>query len=201
MRETRETKSGIKLFFSVKFQIMKKQKKIVLLGYMASGKSTIGKELASAVDRKFIDLDAYIEKKESQSVSEIFEKKGEDFFRKKEKKYLKKLLKNKKSFVLALGGGTPQLEGAMDLINKYSLSFYLKANVQTLYNRLAPSEIERPVLTQISQDYLFDYISTHLKKREIYYNKADVCIEIDGFNTEELINKILSKVTKYKTNL
>lgn len=175
---------------------MKKQKKIVLLGYMASGKSTIGKELARAVNRKFIDLDAYIEKKENQSVSEIFETKGEDFFRKKEKKYLKKLLKSKKSFVLALGGGTPQLEGAMELINKHSLSFYLKAQVQTLYNRLSPSEIERPVLTQINQNYLFDYIETHLKKREIYYKKADIFIEIDGLDTEELMKQILSKLTK-----
>ncbi|HIP48584.1 MAG TPA: shikimate kinase [Lutibacter sp.] len=175
---------------------MKKQNKIVLLGYMGSGKTTLGKELAAVLNHKFIDLDEYIVKKEKLSIAELFETKGEDFFRKKEVKYLKKLLKSKKSFVLALGGGTPQIDGAMKMINKYGLSIYLKASVQTLYNRLAPNEVERPILTQITEDYLFDYIKTHLKKREFNYNRADFSVEVDGIDTKEIIQQIVSKISK-----
>lgn len=169
---------------------MKKNKKIVLLGYMASGKSFLGKELARVLNLKFIDLDAYIAKKEELTIAELFSIKGEAFFRKIEFKYLTQLLKSKKSFVLALGGGTPQREGAMELILKKSLSFYLKASPKTLYNRLAPSEVERPLLTKITEDYLLDYITTQLAAREVNYTKANYSIDIDGKNKEEIIQKI-----------
>ena len=80
---------------------------IVLIGYMASGKSTIGRILADKLNYSFIDLDDYIEEKEQTSVSEIFKSKGEIYFRKLETTSLQALLNNKDNLVLSLGGGTP----------------------------------------------------------------------------------------------
>ena len=81
--------------------------KIVLLGYMASGKSTIGREISKKLDMKFIDLDDYISKREKRSISEIFKVEGEIYFRKIESSYLGEILNSKDSFILSLGGGTP----------------------------------------------------------------------------------------------
>jgi len=178
---------------------MQKVEKIVLLGYMASGKSSLGEQLAKTLLIDFIDLDDYIAKKEKLSITELFDQKGEKAFRKKEKKHLKKLLKKDKNFVLALGGGTPQIKGAMKLINKYSVSIYLNADVQTLYNRLAPKEVERPMLTHISEGLLQDYINIHLEKRKKYYEKASFEVVIDDVTIDENVEKIIS-VLQSKNN-
>ncbi len=173
---------------------MKKAKKIILLGYMASGKSILGEKLAKTLKRKFIDLDDYIADCENLSISELFSQKGEAFFRGKEFKYLKELLNKDTSFILSLGGGTPIIDGAMALINEKSLSIYLKANTQTLYNRLAPETTERPLLTHITTDFLKDYISMHLSKREISYKKADITVAVDDLTTEEIVGNILKSI-------
>ena len=96
--------------------------KVILLGYMASGKSTIGRLLAEEKGLKFINLDEYLEEKEEKSISDIFKDKGEIYFRLKENEYLKELLEKKESFVLSLGGGTPCYSSNMDVINSYNLS-------------------------------------------------------------------------------
>ena len=108
--------------------------KIVLLGYMASGKSTIGKLLSKALSMPFIDLDAYIESKEKSSIKAIFNTKGEIYFRKIEHAHLCDLLDSEKDFVLSLGGGTPCYANNMDAIvkAKQTTSFYLQASVSLL---------------------------------------------------------------------
>ena len=80
---------------------------IIILGYMGSGKSIIGRELSLKVNKKFIDLDSYIEEKEKDSISNIFQNNGDLYFRKQESKYLKEILKNNNDLVLSVGGGTP----------------------------------------------------------------------------------------------
>ncbi len=83
---------------------------------MASGKSTIGREISKKLDMKFIDLDDYISKREKRSISEIFKVKGEIYFRRIESLYLSEILNSKDSFILSLGGGTPCYSNNMDLI-------------------------------------------------------------------------------------
>ncbi len=161
--------------------------KIVLLGYMASGKTSVGRELADDLNRSFIDLDAYIAKKENLSISELFSKKGETFFREKEFKYLKEILNREDSCVLALGGGTPLIKGTMKLINAKSFSIYLKASTNTLYNRLRPETVERPLLTNIPKGFLQEYIQEHVTRREKYYKKADLSIAVDNLSISEII--------------
>ena len=168
----------------------KSLKRIILLGYMASGKSFIGKRLAKKIELPFIDLDDYIEKKEELSVSQLFSKKGEDYFRQKEFFYLKEILALNDSFVLSLGGGTPLLKDAMQLINKEGQSFYLEASVQTLFERLQPNEVERPILNEIDKDFLRSYIDLHLAQRIPFYKLADKTISIDGLDVNEIVELI-----------
>ena len=173
---------------------MQKKTKIVLLGYMTSGKTAVGKILAAQLNYKFIDLDVYIEKKLKMSIPQIFESFGEDFFRKKEKKYVKKLLKKEKTFVLALGGGTPMGKGIMRHINAKSLSIYLKANSKTLYNRLVPKEMERPLLTNLPDDFLLDYIESLLTIRKKKYEKASFYVCVDDKSIREIVVEIIKKI-------
>ena len=111
--------------------------KLVLVGYMASGKSSVGKVLADSLECNFIDLDDYIETKEQQTITEIFAQKGEIYFRLKEIVYLKEILDSKDSLVLSVGGGTPCYGENMDAINNTSTSIYLKASISTLLKRLS----------------------------------------------------------------
>jgi shikimate kinase len=172
--------------------------KIVLIGYMASGKTTIGKLLAKTIEYDFIDLDLYISEKEQLTVSELFEQKGEPYFRSLEIYYLKELLETNDSFVLSVGGGTPSLTGVMDLINEKSFSIYLKASIQTLANRLAPKEVERPLLTHISADFLQSYIEMHLVERSSFYEKANISVTVDKFTTDKIIARIRKEITYSK---
>ena len=111
--------------------------KIIVLGYMASGKSTIGKEVSKKLDMNFIDLDVYISEQEKKSISEIFKIKGEIYFRKIENLYLKELLNNEGDFVLSLGGGTPCYANNMELIqSSKAKSIYIQASIPTLVTRL-----------------------------------------------------------------
>ena len=117
--------------------------KIILLGYMGSGKTTIGIQLARKLFLNFTDLDDFIEEKEQQSIKEIFKQKGEIYFRKIEHKYLKQFINENESYVLSLGGGTPCYAGNLDLIlkNKKSLSFYLRGSIPTLFKRLSENKL------------------------------------------------------------
>ena len=90
---------------------------LVLMGYMGSGKSTIGKKLSEVLMYNFIDLDDYITKRESLSIQDIFETKGEIYFRKKETEYLMEVLWEESNIILSLGGGTPCYGNNLKIIN------------------------------------------------------------------------------------
>ena len=116
--------------FNLYYNAFKKElMNIVLIGYMGSGKSLIGSHLAKKVDYKFIDLDQYIEKNETCSISKIFEDSGDIYFRKIETKYLIKCLSENNNIVLSLGGGTPCYNDNLTHINSANnISIYLKNN-------------------------------------------------------------------------
>lgn len=174
---------------------MRYSDKIVIIGYMASGKTTIGKQLAKAIEYPFIDLDVYISEKEQLSIPELFKQKGELYFRNLEIIYLKELLNKNDSFVLSVGGGTPCLTGVMELINENSFSIYLQATIQTLAKRLAPKEVERPLLTHISDDFLQEYIAMHLFERHPFYQKASISIDVDIDSVDKIVKRIQKELT------
>jgi len=165
--------------------------KIVLLGYMASGKSAVGKILAEALDIQFIDLDTFIEEREQLSIAQIFETKGEIYFRKKEGNYLLELLNLNKSFVLSLGGGTPCYGNNMDFIVNKSSSFYLKASIATIFERLKNETSQRPLVAAIGPKNLKEYIAKHLFERAPYYERAHHTILANDKNLAQIVDEIL----------
>ncbi|NCT10406.1 MAG: shikimate kinase [Flavobacteriia bacterium] len=165
--------------------------KIVLLGYMASGKSTIGKKLSEKLKMPFIDLDNYISKKENKSVSEIFSQDGEIYFRKKEHEYLKEVLVNQQYCILSLGGGTPCYATNMELIHeKNALSIYLKASIQTLSERLLKNKSSRPLIALLEDEQVPEFIAKHLFERRFFYEQAKKLLVVDKKSTLEIVNEI-----------
>lgn len=164
--------------------------KITLLGYMGSGKSTVARILGEKLGWPVLDLDDYISKKEALTIPEIFEKKGEIYFRKMENVYLLELLKSDRRCVLALGGGTPCYANNMDAILENSSSFYLKASIGTLSMRLNKEKDQRPLIANLSQEQLAEFIAKHLFERRNFYEKASEIISIDGKNPEQIASEI-----------
>lgn len=166
--------------------------KIVLLGYMASGKSSVGKNLAKEHKMQFVDLDSFIEENEQNSITEIFSKKGEIYFRLKESEYLGELLLKPEDLIISLGGGTPCYANNMKLIDENSISFYLKASINTLFERLKSETSQRPLVATIGQNNLKEYIAKHLFERNLFYEKATHTIIVDKKSIPDVCNEIKS---------
>lgn len=165
--------------------------KIILLGYMASGKSSIGKKLAKNLSFNFLDLDDYISEQENMSISEIFKTKGEIYFRKIEHKYLIKLLNKKEDFLLALGGGTPCYANNMDAINKSdALSIYLQGNTNTMIERAIRKKSKRPIIASLSNDKIPEFVAKHLFERRAFYEQAKLTVKIDNKSKKEVAEEI-----------
>tara|TARA_A100001015_G_scaffold15585_1_gene18173 strand:+ start:118 stop:678 length:561 start_codon:yes stop_codon:yes gene_type:complete len=166
---------------------------IVLIGYMGSGKSSVGKKLAKKLDISFIDLDQAIEKKYNKTVSNIFSEIGEIEFRKIEKKILIKILDYKSNFVLSLGGGTPCYSNNMDVINsKTKNTFYLKVPIQKLSKRLYSRKDKRPIISHIkSVEEMNNFLAKHLFERYPFYEKSNFVIDSKRDDTIEVVNKII----------
>lgn len=167
-------------------------KKIILTGYMGSGKTTIGKNLSEKLNIPFIDLDHYISEKEGLSIPEIFKKYGEVYFRKKEHFYLNQLLATEDRYILSLGGGTPcYANNHLALQNENVESFYLKASISTLLSRLEKCN-NRPLLNNV--DDLKSYIAQHLFERSFFYNFSKHTITVDNNSIEDICNNILTNI-------
>jgi len=164
--------------------------KVVLIGYMASGKSAVGKLLAKESSLDFFDLDEYIKEKEGKSILAIFKEKGEIYFRLKEAKYLSELLNSENSFVLSVGGGTPCYGKNMELINDLSQSVFLKASINTLFERLKNEKDSRPLVAKISEEKLPEFIGKHLFERTPFYMQSQNSIDTNGFTVVEIVNQI-----------
>ena len=167
--------------------------KIILWGYMGTGKTTIGKALAKTLQYPFFDLDNEIEKNVGLSVSEIFKTKGELFFRKKENEILSSILSNNSQFILSLGGGTPMYFNTSKYLNQLDdvLTINLSAQVSTLTNRLFPERYKRPLINYCkTKEELNDFIKKHLFERMQLYHSATITINID----DKSINKIVSEI-------
>ena len=162
---------------------------------MASGKSTIGKILSESLKLPFYDLDSIIEQELKTTINKIFEQKGELFFRKKEREVLEVFLNNTNNYVLALGGGTPCYYDNFNLYQKADIkSFYLKASVTTLMERLKFQKVTRPMVANLNDEALNEFIAKHLFERNYFYNQAQTVITIDKKNEQEIISEIISKL-------
>ncbi len=170
-------------------------KRIILIGYMGSGKTTIGKALSTETGMMFYDLDWYIENRMRKSISQIFAEKGEEGFRKIEYNMLHEVAEFE-NVIISCGGGTPCFFDNIDYLNQQGEVIYLKATPEVLYKHLMMARVERPLIKNKTPDELIAYIKEHLKEREQYYIKArhtlDVSLMDDydkiKFSVEELRN-------------
>tara|TARA_B100000809_G_C15138874_1_gene531975 strand:+ start:6337 stop:6861 length:525 start_codon:yes stop_codon:yes gene_type:complete len=172
--------------------------KIVLIGYMGSGKTTIGKQLSTSLNYKFIDLDQAVENEEQQLVSEIFSKKGEIYFRKKERKVLETIITKDLDIVLATGGGTPCFGDTMEFIksSENTITIYLKSSNQELTQRLFNERLNRPLISHIeSKEILNDFIRKHLFERSYFYNQSEFKITTDSLSITEVIEGIKNRIS------
>ncbi|KQT17037.1 shikimate kinase [Chryseobacterium sp. Leaf404] len=167
---------------------------ISLVGYMGSGKSHISKILSDEINFKLLDLDREISKRLKMPIPEIFEKKGEIFFRKKEREVLEEILVTEENTVLSLGGGTPAYYNNMEIINLNSKSVFLKANIGTLVARLSKQKEKRPLVANISEEDLPEFIAKHLFERNAFYSKSQFVISTDGKNPEDIVSEIKEKL-------
>ncbi|WCO02780.1 shikimate kinase [Psychroserpens ponticola] len=166
---------------------------LILVGYMGSGKSIIGRELAKVLNYDYVDFDDFIEIQENASIKTIFETKGEIYFRKAESKYLDKIIKLKKTIV-SLGGGTPCYGNNMERIldSNESTSIYLKANIPTLSKRLFDERCKRPLIAHINTiEQLNEFIGKHLFERAAFYERSNMSIKTDDKSVEEVVESIL----------
>ena len=166
-------------------------KKIILLGYMGSGKSTIAKLLANLTSISYLDLDEIIEKQENSSVKKLFSDKGEIYFRKLEHQILAALIQNQDSFILSLGGGTPCYSNNHEFLKAdHVISIYLNASVDTLYERLLFNSEQRPLIANKNPEEMKEFIAKNLFDRSYYYNQAKYKITVDGKSPEEILSEI-----------
>ena len=172
------------------FQI--NEMKIILLGYMGSGKTTVGKKLSKKVFAPFYDLDHYIEDREGASIAEIFENKGEIYFRKIEHKYLKEFLQEKEEYVLSLGGGTPCYAGNMDIIlNQEGVNaVYLQANIPTIKERISKNKKKRPLVAALSDEKLSEFVAKHLFERKNFYEQAHHSISVNDKDVNTIVTEV-----------
>ena len=171
--------------------------KLVLLGYMGSGKSSVGQRLADVLNYPFKDLDSEIEKREGQQIPSLFDDKGEIYFRRKESEVLAELLADEEKVVLALGGGTPCYANNMDLILEQdgTQAVYLNASLDSLVNRLFEDRHTRPLISHLEdQESLKDFVRKHLFERTHHYLRADHVVDVSNIEIREVVEEIILKL-------
>jgi len=168
-------------------------KKIILLGYMGCGKSTIANKLSGMIQIPYVDLDEYIEKKTNLTINQIFENHGEIYFRKLEHTFFVELLNLPEQMIIGLGGGTPCYANNHELLKGGGvMSIYLKASIDTLFKRLASNKSKRPLIADKSDEEMKEFIAKHLFDRSFYYNHAMHKVTVDDKSIEETVNDILN---------
>ncbi|WP_269227449.1 shikimate kinase [Flavobacterium eburneipallidum] len=167
-------------------------RKIILLGYMGCGKSTIANRLSKTTTIPFLDLDKVIEEKTNLSINQIFEQHGEIHFRKLEHEIFVELLNSPENLIIGLGGGTPCYANNHELLKGENIrSIYLKASIDTLFERLVVNKDKRPLIANKSEEEMKEFIAKHLFDRSFYYNHAQHKVVVDGKSIDETVNDIL----------
>jgi len=145
--------------------------RIFLIGYMGCGKSRWGKMIADYYAYNFVDLDSLIEERENLSIPEIFAKFNESGFRKRENEALYSI-SDLENTIISTGGGAPCFNNNMEIMNSLGATLYIEASPELLRERITESKTERPLVKNLSQDDLLEYIKRHLQNRLPFYHQA-----------------------------
>ncbi len=164
---------------------------IILIGFMGSGKTTAGQMVAKKLQYDFADLDVLIEEREGIAVTEIFARKGEEYFRKAESEVLDGLLE-RKNLVVASGGGTPCFHDNMEKMKSAGITVYLNTSPGLLARRLSRGNSSRPLVAGMQGPDLKNHIRKLLAGREGWYRQSDITYDADNFDIHELLDLITS---------
>ena len=167
-------------------------KNIVLIGFMGTGKSSVGRILARRLRREFVDLDRYLEEREKRKIREIFEKEGEPYFRAIEKEAVN-VWSCKQNLVITTGGGTVIDPENRSALKENGILVTLVASPETIYQRLKNSK-KRPLLND--KEDLRHEIGVLLEKRKPFYKKSDFYFDTDGKNASQVASLILRVLKK-----
>ena len=166
-------------------------KRIILIGYMGAGKTTVGKALAKELGLQFYDLDWYIETRMHKTVAEIFRESGEEGFRQIEHNMLHEVAEFE-DVIISCGGGTPCFFDNMEYMNRQGETVYLKASSEVLYDHLKMGKSVRPLLLNKTPEEVKVFIREQLEERETYYSKAKHTLDV---NLMDNFDKIHMSVT------
>lgn len=170
---------------------------IFLIGFMGSGKTSIGKVLAKQLDFTFMDMDAEIEKKEKMSIAAVFNLKGENYFRNLEQKWLENF--DFDNVVVSVGGGTPCFNNNMDLILRKGVVVYLNLPIAMMAKRVMNAKTIRPLIEAYKNDWdsLLAFMTTTFNNREPYYRQADILFEASNMSASK--KQLLADMIKRKS--
>ncbi|MCD8202646.1 MAG: shikimate kinase [Prevotella sp.] len=151
--------------------------RIIIVGYMGAGKTTVGKALAKELGVQFYDLDWYIEERMRKTIPQLFAERGEEGFRKVEHNILHEVAEFE-DVVISCGGGTPCFFDNMDYLNGQGETVYLQSTPDVLYQHLKMGKVERPLLKDKTAEEMKDFIAEQLAAREQYYLKAKHVLDV-----------------------
>ena len=161
-------------------------RRIILIGYMGSGKTTVGKALSKETGMMFYDLDWYIESRMHKTVAQIFAERGEEGFRKIEYNMLHEVAEFE-DVIISCGGGTPCFFDNIDYLNGQGDVCYLKATPEVLYKHLLMGKVVRPLIKGKSPEELINFITEQVGKREEFYTKARYTLDVSLMDSFEKI--------------
>jgi shikimate kinase len=167
--------------------------RIIIIGYMGAGKTTVGKALSKELNIPFYDLDWYIESRLRKTVPQIFAERGEEGFRKVENNLLHEVAEFE-NVIISCGGGTPCFFDNMDYMNQQGETVYLKARPDVLYKHLKMGKTERPLLKNKSPEEMQEFIREQLERREEYYLKAKHVLDVSLMDNYEKIKISVAKL-------
>ena len=164
--------------------------KIFLIGFMGSGKSHWGRLLSQKLGMPFFDLDEQIESHEGKTILELFAEKGEEHFRLMEKDLLHIITESHDSFVMACGGGTPCFYNNIDYMKRSGTVVWINTPPEILYQRLRLEKDKRPLIRDLNDEQIRNFIFKKFSDRKMYYDQAEVHMEDEPLQLDELIEKI-----------
>ena len=168
--------------------------RIFFVGYMGSGKTTLGKAYAKSMNLQFIDLDCYIEQRYCKTITDLFSEYGEDGFREIERKMLHEVGEFE-NVLIAAGGGTPCFFDNMDYMKQVGVTVFLDVCPQVLFRRLRVAKAKRPLLADKTDDELMHAIVGALEKRLPYYSKAEYLFNAECLESKEQIGESVKNLS------
>ena len=169
--------------------------RIILIGYMGAGKTTVGRALSKELNIPFYDLDWYISNRMRKTVKQLFDEKGEDGFRLIERAMLHEVAEFE-NVIISCGGGTPCFFDNMEYMNEQGETVYLRAETDVLHKHLLMGKSVRPLLLNKTEDEVNQFIADHLAEREVFYTKATHILDVSLMDSYDKIHVSVSQLCK-----